>query len=144
MKVNQKIKLAQLEKKVVQLEENWKRALADYANLEKRVERQKQDLAFFLKGELLLNFLKVFEDLKRCQKALKNEGVDLILEKFERTLTNCGVKEIEAKGKIFDPESMEAVEKVKDGKKGRVSQVFESGYLLDDQVLKPAKVVVAD
>lgn len=144
MKVNQKVKPAQLEKKIVQLEENWKRALADYANLEKRVERQKRDLAFFLKGELLLNFLKVFEDLKRCQKALKDEGVDLILEKFKQTLTDCGIKEIEAEGKIFDPESMEAVEKVKGGKKGRVSRVFESGYLLDDQVLKPAKVVVAD
>lgn len=144
MKTNPKVKPTQLEEKIVQLEGNWKRALADYANLEKRVERQKQDLVFFLKGELLLNFLRIFEDLKRCQKALKDEGVDLILEKFRQTLTNCGIKEIEVKGKIFDPELMEAVEKVKGGKKGRVSQVFESGYLLDGQVLKPAKVVVAD
>jgi len=144
MKANKKAKSTYLEERVVQLEENWKRALADYANLEKRIERQKQDLAFFLKGELLLNFLRIFEDLKRCQKALKNKGVDLILEKFKQTLINCGVKEIEAKDKIFDPELMEAVEKTKDGKKGHVSQVFESGYLLDGQVLKPAKVVVAD
>jgi len=142
--VSQKAKPVQLKERIVQLEENWKRALADYANLEKRVERQKQDLAFFLKGELLLNFLRIFEDLKRCQQALKDKGVDLILEKFKQTLTDCGVKEIEAKSKIFDPELMEAVEKTRSGKKGHVSQVFESGYLLDGQVLKPAKVVVAD
>ena len=61
MKTNPKVKPTQLEEKIVQLEGNWKRALADYANLEKRVERQKQDLVFFLKGELLLNFLRIFE-----------------------------------------------------------------------------------
>jgi len=133
----------QLEARVAQLEESWKRALADYANLEKRFEKQKQALSFFIKGEIVLDFLKLFDDLKRSQAVLKNDGLQLILEDFKIALQKQGVKEIEVVGKSFDPERMEAVEKTKGAKKGQVSRLVEAGYLIDDQVLRPAKVAVA-
>ncbi len=142
MKVKTTGAVAKLEARIAQLEENWKRALADYANLEKRIEKQKSSLAFFLKGEVILSFLKVFEDLKRSQLILKDKGLGLILDELRSNLQKQGVEEIVTEGKMFDPTKMEAVETIKGKHKGRVVRTVESGFLLDDSVLKPAKVVV--
>ncbi len=136
-----KIKKPVLEEKLVELEHKWKRALADYANLEKRVAKEKEDFVNFSKGTLIIKMLAVLDDLERCQRHLKDEGLNLSIKRFKEVLKSEGVEEIEALGGDFDPKLMEAVEVTK-GFKNKVLEVALKGYLLNNKVIRPAKVKV--
>jgi len=124
-----------------ELENKLKRALADYDNLEKRIEREKKDFLLFFSAQLIRKILVVMDDLERCQNHLGNDGLSLIIQKFQQLLKEEGVVEIQAVGQEFDPELMEAIETV-DGPKGKVVEVSLKGYLLNGKVLRPAKVTV--
>jgi len=127
--------------KIEELMEKWKRALADYANLEKRVEKEKKEFVSFSNASLIDKLLSVLDDLERAEKNIKDEGLKIAVNQFRSVLQSEGVKEIEAEGKKFDPEKMDCVEMVK-GKDNKVKEVVTKGYLLNDKVLRPAKVKV--
>ncbi|HUW21279.1 MAG TPA: nucleotide exchange factor GrpE [Candidatus Bathyarchaeia archaeon] len=130
-----------LEQRVVVLEEKLKRALADYDNLGKRVLAEKQQFIKFAKAEVLDKFIAVLDDLERAEAYLKNEGLSLATAQFRAVLNSEGVKCIEVKGKVFDPEKMDCVTMV-EGPKNRVVNVVQKGYLLNDKVIRPVKVEV--
>ena len=136
-----KTKRLLIEEKVASLEEKWRRALADYANLEKRVERERGVLARLASAQLLDKVLPVLDELEICQKHLKDEGLGIVIDKFKAVLKSEGVEEIKVKGKEFDPERMDAVE-IAGGAKNKVVEVVLKGYCLDSQILRPAKVKV--
>ena len=123
------------------LEEKWKRALADYHNLEKRVEKEKEEFAQFANARLIDKLLNVLDDLERAVDHLGDKGLKLILDQFKAVLASEGLSEIKAEGEKFDPETMDAVKMVK-GKKDRVVEVILKGYKLNHKVLRPAKVKV--
>ena len=127
--------------KIKELEEKWKRALADYDNFKKRVEKEKNDFVKFAHASLIDKLLPVLDNLEKAEEHLKDEGLSLAVKQFKSILESEGLKKIEAKGKEFNPETMDAVEVVK-GKKDRVIEVVLDGYLLNDKVLRPAKVKV--
>jgi len=128
-------------KKDKDLENRLKRALADYANLEKRVLREKEDFVKLANAQLLDKILSVFDDLELCEKNLKDRGISLVCQQFREVLKSEGVEEIKALGEKFDPETMDAVEIVS-GPRNRVMEVVLKGYLLNGKVLRPAKVKV--
>ena len=128
-------------KKIADLEEKWKRALADYDNLVKRIEKEKQEFVKFSNARLLDKLLPVLDSLEGCQGHLGGEGLKLLLEQFKKALESEGLKEIEVKGKNFDPVIMDAVEMGK-GEKNKVIGVIMKGYQLNDKILRPAKVKV--
>lgn len=132
----------QLKKQVEDLTNRWKRALADYQNLEKRYEREKEDFVQFANANLIKKLLTVFSHTERAAGSLKDEGLDLVLNEFQKVLKDEGVEEIECLGKSFDPCLMEALELVKGGEKEIVSEIVEKGYLLKEKLLRPAKVKV--
>lgn len=123
------------------LEEKWKRALADYRNLEKRIEKEKEEFVKFANAGLIDKLLSVLDSLEKASEHLKDKGLSLALDQFKAVLQSEGVKEIEAQGKKFNPELMDAVEMVK-GPKDKVMEVVLKGYLLNNKVLRPAKVKV--
>ena len=129
------------EKKIIELDEKWKRALADYANLEKRVDKEKQDFIKFCNSQLLLKLLTIIDDLELCEKHLKDQGLAISLNKFKEILRNEGLVEIKAQGEEFNPQTMEAIETV-DGPDNKVLEVVNKGYLLGNKILKIAKVKV--
>ena len=100
-------------KKSKDFEGKWKRALADYRNLEKRFIKEKQGVIQFANAALIDKLLGILDDLEKAARHLKNEGLDLILEQFKRALESEGLTEIKAKGEKFNPEKMDAVEIVK-------------------------------
>lgn len=130
-----------LDEKVADLEEKWKRARADYLNLERRIEKEKGRFVKFSNAVLLDKLLPVLDNLERAQKHLKDRGLALALEQMGQVLLAEGVEEIKAKGRKFDPEAMDCLEIVK-GKKDIVVAVIDKGYTLNGRVLRPAKVKV--
>lgn len=130
-----------LKQKIHELEEGWKRALADYHNLEKRTNDQKASYARLANASLIDKLLSVLDDLERAQNHLQDHGILIILEQFREVLQSEGVKELEVQGKEFDPESMDCVEMIK-GPANKVIEVRLKGYLLNDHIIRPAKVVV--
>lgn len=129
------------EKKIVDLEDKWKRALADYANLEKRIDKEKENFIKFCNAQLLGKLLVIVDDLERCEKHLQDQGLTITLNKLKEVLKNEGLEEIKAQGEEFDPQTMEAMEIVK-GSKNKIIEVVDKGYRLGDKVLRIAKVKV--
>ena len=134
-------KQSALEKRISDLENQWKRALADYRNLEKRVDKEKAAFVKLANATLIDKLLPVLDSLEKCGEHLKDKGLNFTLAQFKKVLESEGVKEIDVQGKKFDPETMDAVEMVS-GPKDRVVEVFLKGYYLKDRVLRPAKVKV--
>jgi len=139
--VKGKKKLRKLEEEIAEFTNKWKRALADYQNLEKRIVQEKEEFAKFASAALLDKLLPILDSLEKCQIHLEDKGLSLILEQLERVLESEGLEEIQAEGEEFDPQLMDAVEMTK-GKKNKVIEVVLKGYKLNNKVLRPAKVKV--
>ena len=129
--------------KLVDLELKWKRALADYANLEKRIDKEKEVFVKFSNAQLLQRLLPILDDLERAEQHLKDQGLALAISKFKEILQKENLTEIKTQGEEFNPELMEATEIVK-GPKNRVVEVINKGYLLNNKVLRVAKVKVGN
>jgi molecular chaperone GrpE len=123
------------------LENQLKRALADYQNLEKRIAGEKMDWIKLANKDLLLKLLPGLDNLMLAEKHTKDEGVKITIKHFLDIFTEIGVKKIETVGKEFDPNTMEAVATV-EGKENQVLEEVRSGYALFDTILRPAQVVV--
>ena len=128
---------------------SWQRAAADYANLKRRVEQERQELGRFGNAALLINFLPLVDDLERALQSVDArlagmtwlDGIRLIHRKFQALLEMNGVTEIPADGLAFDPNVHEAV-MFGEGEEGKVIGVVQKGYKLGDRVLRPTMVVV--
>lgn len=141
MRKGKKLTKAALEERITDLENKWKRAVADYINLEKRIEKEKKIFVKFSNAQLLDKILPILDELEICAKHLKDKGLRMVLAKFWQALKSEGIEEIKAQGEEFNPETMDAVEIVA-GPKNKVVEVVLKGYLLNDKVLRPAKVKV--
>lgn len=142
-------------KKIAELEDKYLRQVAEFDNFRRRVMKEKAELILNGGEKVLTNFLPVVDDLERAQQHMANatdvkalrEGIDLIIDKFKKTLKSQGVEEIETKGKDFDVNYHEAVTMVpseNDEQKGKIVDCISKGYTLNDKVIRYAKVVVAN
>lgn len=122
-------------------ENKWKRAMADYQNLQRRIGSQQQDLIKLANAALIVNLLPIVDDLETASQHVHDQGIDLIINRLKQVLENEGVAVMEVAGKEFNPATMECVEKVA-GENNRVIKVLTKGYTLNDKVLRPAKVAV--
>jgi len=137
-----KDEVVHLKQKISELENQVKRTLADYQNLEKRVAEQKRELIINANKHLLLRLLPVLDTLILANKHLRDQGITLTIQQFLGILKQEGVKEIgPTTSAKFDPKLMECVE-VAEGEEGRVISEVLTGYLLNDEVLRPAMVKV--
>lgn len=133
--------LKSLQQQVRDLEHKWKRAVADYQNLERRIKDQQQTFIKFANAMLIEKLLGVVDDLEKAGEHVKNPGLSLTIERFKKILEEEGVVKIEALGKEFDHNLMEATEIVA-GEKNKVFKVSRTGYTLNGELLRPAKVLV--
>ena len=125
-----------------------KRALADYTNLQRRVEQDKLQIADLLKSTLIVKFLPVLNNLEVSLKVLTKEasagsrqGLEISISQFKKILQDWGVEEIKTDGE-FDPQIHEAIEVVEGKEENKITQVLEKGYRLGDKILRPARVKV--
>ena len=130
-----------LAEKVAQMEGQWKRALADYENLKKRMAKEKDEMVRFANESLIDKILFVFDNLERACEHLHDKGLAMVRDDFWQVLSSEGVEKIETEGKKFDPELMDAVAVV-EGKKNIVQEEVLPGYLYRGKCIRPAKVKV--
>ena len=123
------------------LENQLKRALADYQNLEKRVSSEKSEWIKLANKGLLLRLLPALDNLGLAEKHTQDEGVKLSISQILSAFKEEGIEKIETVGKDFDPNLMEAVSTT-EGEEGKVVEEVRSGYTLFGQVLRPAQVMV--
>jgi molecular chaperone GrpE len=123
------------------LENQLKRALADYQNLEKRIQSEKMDWIKLSNKDLLLKLLPGLDNLSLAEKHTQDEGVKITIKHFLDIFDEIGVKKIETIGKDFDPNTMEAVATT-EGDEGKVLEEVRAGFTLYDTVLRVAQVVV--
>lgn len=130
---------------------NWQRAQADFVNYKRRTEQERADFNSYANANLLLGLLPVLDDLERALEAVPPrykksdwvEGVRLVERKFKTSLEGQGVKPIKALGEPFDPNFHEALRQDK-GEEGIVIEEFQKGYMLNDKLLRPSRVVVGN
>ena len=123
------------------LENQLKRALADYQNLEKRIAEEKSSWIKLANKNLLLKLLPGLDNLILAEKHTQDEGVKISIKHFIDSLEQEGVRKIETAEKDFDPNLMEAVGTV-EGEENKIVEEVRAGYMLFDQVLRPAQVIV--
>lgn len=135
-------KVEELKNKITELEENWKRALADYQNLSKRTDEDVANAILYGNQGLILKFLEILDHLEEAQKHLKDKGIELVIKRFSELLKNEGVSEIKSIGQIFDPKQHECVDKKTGNKDNVVIEVLRRGYMIRNRVIRPARVIV--
>ncbi len=127
------------------------RLYSEFENFRRRTAKEKLELIQTANEQLIKSLLPVLDDFDRAEKALgdKNEeieGMFLIRSKFKKILEQAGVKLMDIKpGSDFDADFHDAITQVparEEGLKGKIVDVVESGYLLNDKVIRFAKVVV--
>lgn len=129
------------------LKDQLARALADYDNFQKRVERERKQFEVFASAKIAFRILPVFDMLEDVQKHLGDSGIALTLEEFKKVLGEEGIEKINTEpGMKFDEKLHEAVEVIstKDKKKqGVIVEEVLSGWQMNDEiVIRPAKVKV--
>ncbi len=134
-------KIVALEQKAAELEDRLKRSLADYVNLEKRIDSQRQLFVTLATVSIVTKMVEVLDDLYLSYNHLQDQGLKMTIDKFVNILRSEGVEEISAENQEFDPQTMECVEVV-DGPKDQVISIRKRGYKLNDQVIRPAQVAV--
>ncbi|KKU31996.1 MAG: Protein GrpE [candidate division WWE3 bacterium GW2011_GWA1_46_21] len=131
------------EAKLDELENNWKRALADYKNLQRRVEEEKTAVVDFANFVLIARLLSVLDNLEMLKTHIDDVGLKLTVKEFEQILLDEGLTGLGVNvGDTFAHETMEAVDKDGDGDDVRVVEVVRKGYKLRDKVIRPARVLV--
>ncbi|MDD2679253.1 MAG: nucleotide exchange factor GrpE [Candidatus Omnitrophica bacterium] len=154
LKEGEYLKLKEEAAKVKELSGQVLRLQADFENTRKRLEREKQDFVKFANEGIILELLNVLDDLERSVSLAETKeqdlsgflkGVEMILAHLYEMLKEYGVRPIEAAGKLFDPHYHEALLQVedKDLPEHTVVEELQKGYLLNDRVIRTAKVKVS-
>lgn len=147
-------KLAESEEMVAKLKDQLLRQMAEFDNFRKRTIKEKTDLILNGGQRVLESLLPVLDDLERAQQNMEKaddvatlkEGVDLIHDKLMKTLSAQGLKKMETTGAEFDTDFHEAIALTpaqEESQKNHIIDCVQPGYLLNEKVIRHAKVVVA-
>lgn len=154
-KKDEKSELELANEKIAELNDKYLRQVAEFDNYRRRVMKEKAELILNGGEKVLTALLPVIDDLERAQQQIDQateldavkQGVDLIIDKFMKYLKSQGVEPIDTKDKDFDVNYHEAVTMIpsqSDEQKGKVVDCINKGYMLNDKVIRFAKVVVAN
>jgi len=141
-----------LEQQIKDEKDKYVRLYAEFENYRKRTAKEKLELFETAAEKVIKNLLPVLDDFERALNEMKKnredelvKGVELIYDKFKKTLEKEGLKEIEIeKGQDFDPEIHEAIAQVPVGDeemKNKIVDVVEQGYQLGNKIIRFPKVV---
>lgn len=153
---NEEVELSELEKKEIEyreLNDKYIRLFSEFDNYRKRTAKEKLDLIATAGGDIIKEMLPILDDFERAMStnqevqdidAIK-EGFTLIHNKLIHNLTNKGLKPMDSMHEEFDVNKHEALTQIpapSEDLKGKVVDVIEKGYVLNDKVIRFAKVVV--
>ncbi|MEZ5051319.1 MAG: nucleotide exchange factor GrpE [Chitinophagales bacterium] len=135
-----------------QQKEKFIRLLAEFENYKRRTARERLDIIKTAGQDIMADLLPVLDDVDRASEIIDKaqdveairQGLVLISEKLKNMVAQKGLQPMEVKGQDFDAETMEAVTEIPagDDMKGKVVDVIEKGYTLNEKIIRYAKVVV--
>jgi len=148
-------RLEQTENDLIELKDKHIRLQAEFDNYRKRTLKERMELLKSGNESLLISILPVIDDFDRAIQTINateeqshvKDGVFLIFNKFQEFLKQNGIKEIEAKEKDFDTDLHEAITKIPaptEELKGKIVDVVQKGYYLNDKVIRFSKVVIGE
>jgi molecular chaperone GrpE len=143
----------ELRTKVDELNDKYLRLYSEFDNYRKRTLKEKIDMSRTASEEVIVSLLTVLDDIERAQKSFETtdkidvlkEGVQHVYAKFRNILGSKGLKEMNALGETFDTDFHEAITHIpapSDEMKNKVLDEVEKGYMLNDKVIRYAKVVI--
>lgn len=141
-----------LQAEVEEQKDKYLRLFAEFDNYKRRNAKERIELIQTAGKDVIISMLEVMDDCDRAEKQLtetediaaQKEGVQLVFNKLRNTLQSRGLKAMEAVNTEFDVEKHEAITELEAGEemKGKVVDVVEKGYYLNDKIIRFAKVVV--
>lgn len=148
-------KITELEKQIEELKNQQLYKVAEFDNFRKRVMQEKAELIKNGGSKVIATLLPIIDDLERAQQnmdsyedvAAVKEGLNLIIDKFFKLLAQEGLQKMDVVGNDFDADYHEAIAMVPgqpEEMKGKVMDCMTPGYILNDKVIRYAKVAVAD
>ncbi len=134
-----------------ELEDRYKRILAEFENFKKRSSKEREGLYNSILADVVEVILPVLDNLENAAKVNTEDeeykkGVELVLKQFKDVLQAKGVEEIKAVGETFDPELHEAVSSIQDENLGEkeIAEEYRKGYKIGSRVIRHSMVVVAN
>jgi molecular chaperone GrpE len=142
-----------LSQELQEMKEKYLRQVAEFDNYRKRTAKEKLELMQTAGKDVIVSLLEVVDDMERAEKQLQQtnennparEGLKLVFNKLKNVLSSKGLKPMNAVGKDFDPDQHEAISEIpapSPNLVGKVVDEVEKGYLLNDKIIRFAKVVV--
>lgn len=122
------------------LKDKLARSLADYANLEKRIDSQRQLYVTLATVNIINKMVDVLDDLYLVHSHLPDAGLKMTIDKFCSVLNSEGLTEVKTDAQ-FNPETMECIATAP-GEDNQIISVQKRGYLLNGQLIRPAQVIV--
>jgi molecular chaperone GrpE len=146
-------KIKEVQKQAKENYDLYIRSQAENENMKKRFQKEKEDLARYSNESLIKQLLTVADNLEKAishssdEKSVGalREGIELTLKGLMDTLGRAGLQTVKAEGESFDPNFHEAVAGMEDDtvKPGMVLQELQKGYMLNQRLIRPAKVIVS-
>ena len=132
-------------------DDRWEALNAEYQNYRRRTALELEQAGGLAARKTAAAFLTVYDDLQRalnspCADPAFYRGVEMIQKNLMDTLAALGVKPMDSKGRIFSPTYHEAVEQITDPqyRRNEIVEVLQTGFTMDDEVIRHARVVVAN
>ncbi len=140
-----------LKQELANTKDMWLRSVAEFDNYKKRTEKEKSDIAAYVRAEVAKELIAVADNIDRARSADQSsadyiKGLEIIIKQLLESLDKIGLKRIEAEGKPFDPNFHEAVMHIEDAsvEENTVVQELQTGYQVGDIVIRPTMVKVAN
>jgi len=148
-------KLQELGQKLDEMNDKYLRLFSEFDNFRKRTQKERLELFKTASEDVMISLLPVLDDFERALKAAEEngadenhkEGIDLIYNKFKNTLKQKGLESLDSMNQDFDTDFHEAITNIpapSPEMKGKVVDVIEKGYKLNDKVIRFARVVVGN
>lgn len=137
------LEIAKLKEEIIELTTNWKRALADYQNLEKRQQEDKSKYTFYILNDLFKKLLPVFDLYTKAAAHLKDKGLEIAQKEMDNVLKGIGITEINEINIPFDPNLHEAVASEFGSNDNLIVEIITKGYLYNNYLIRPAQVKVS-
>lgn len=133
------------------LDDRFKRILAEFENYKKRSAKERENLYSSILSDVVEVILPVVDNLENALKVETKDveykkGIELVLKQFKDVLSAKGVEEIKAKGEIFDPELHEAISSIQNPDLGekQIAEEYRKGYKIGNKVIRHSMVIVAN
>jgi molecular chaperone GrpE len=142
---------AELKQKVEELNDKYLRLFAEFDNYKKRSHKERLEQSKSAGIEVIISLLPVLDDFSRATRQMEGnsdastQGIRLIYQKLASILEAKGLKQMKSIGEVFNPELHDAISEISipgEESKGKVVDEIESGYYLNDKIIRHAKVVV--